>query len=778
MTMRFSTKAETLEQLEGRLESAIVLPQLRFTVAEWRAGVAAISEPDDGVDAAWLDGPLIVRSSALDEDAAEQSLAGHFLSVANVNGEAQVANAVNQVCDSLGNDGKDQVFIQPMLTNVQASGVLFTRDAATNGHYYVITIDCETGDTGTVTGGTSNHFETYYVFKGVGVSDGTIARLVGLADELEKVFATDALDVEFAFDAGDRLHLLQVRPLQVDINSETPDKSVQQAELAQIARRVEKLNCPHPYLLGRRTIFGNMPDWNPAEMIGVRPRTLALSFYKELLTDNIWAYQRDNYGYRNLRSFPLLHSFGGMPYIDVRVSFNSFIPACLDDNLAKRLVDHYLSALEANVALHDKVEFDIIFSCYTLELPERIAALSQAGFSTAEQLAICEVLREITNGIVHDKNGLWRQDARKIDELERRQTIIAESNLHTLEKIYWYIEDCKRYGTLPFAGLARAGFIAVQFLRSLVAKGIFTPVEYDLFMESLSTIGSRLNHDFETLDRRAFLHRYGHLRPGTYDMLSPRYDEAPNRYFDWSRPRRPKYDKADSDFSLAPDKMKRLDILLNSHRLEHNAQTFMNFVKGAIEGREFAKFVFTRSVSEVLRLLGHYGADHGFTLEEMSYVHIDCVKTLYATSLEPRAVLARSIKEGRHAYKVTKSLTLPPVINTPGEVMAFKVPRLQPNFVTLKRASGPVRSVEDAKQEMRGAIVMIPSADPGFDWIFSHNIAGFITSYGGVNSHMAIRGGELGIPGVIGAGEANFERWRSAETLEIVAAARQVRIIR
>ncbi len=47
-----------------------------------------------------------------------------------------------------------------------------------------------------------------------------------------------------------------------------------------------------------RSIFGVMPDWNPAEIIGLRPWPLSLSLYRELVTDAIWAYQRDNYGYR------------------------------------------------------------------------------------------------------------------------------------------------------------------------------------------------------------------------------------------------------------------------------------------------------------------------------------------------------------------------------------------------------------------------------------------------------------------------------------------------
>ena len=54
--------------------------------------------------------------------------------------------------------------------------------------------------------------------------------------------------------------------------------------------------------MGKTTIFGVMPDWNPAEIIGLKPKPLA-HLSQELITDSIWAYQRNNYGYRNLRSF-------------------------------------------------------------------------------------------------------------------------------------------------------------------------------------------------------------------------------------------------------------------------------------------------------------------------------------------------------------------------------------------------------------------------------------------------------------------------------------------
>ena len=43
-------------------------------------------------------------------------------------------------------------------------------------------------------------------------------------------------------------------------------------------------------------------------------------------------------------------------------------------------------------------------------------------------------------------------------------------------------------------------------------------------------------------------------------------------------------------------------------------------------------------------------------------------------------------------------------------------------------------------------IIIIESADPGYDWIFNYNIKGLITKYGGANSHMAIRSAEKSIP--------------------------------
>ena len=76
-------------------------------------------------------------------------------------------------------------------------------------------------------------------------------------------------------------------------------------------------------------------------------------------------------------------------------------------------------------------------------------------------------------------------------------------------------------------------------------------------------------------------------------------------------------------------------------------------------------------------------------------------------------------------------------------------------------------SYEIDKSKLENCIVVIESADPGFDWIFTQKIAGLITKYGGANSHMAIRCAEFNIAAAIGCGEQIFERVIKSKIVEL-----------
>ena len=312
--LEFSTKANTLKSLQGKSKKFNILHQVSFTVQELE------NEPEklrEQILREFSGKKLIVRSSALSEDSAQESLAGKFLSVTNINPE-NIIDAARQVKASFSDTNpKNQILVQPMLDHIAMSGVLFTLDPNTGGNYFVINYDIS-GSADSVTSGEGKSLSACYIFHGKKCGDARLDYLCDAAQELMDLFEKKNIDIEFAFTSDDKLYLLQARPLVLK-NSYYADFSDQKISLKNAYNYIAGNMCPRPYLKGKRTIYGVMPDWNPAEMIGIRPKPLASTLYRRLITDGTWAYQRDEYGYRNLRSFPLMVEFCGLPYIDIRV---------------------------------------------------------------------------------------------------------------------------------------------------------------------------------------------------------------------------------------------------------------------------------------------------------------------------------------------------------------------------------------------------------------------------------------------------------------------------
>lgn len=778
--LHLTTKAKTLQELQPLVQFSTVLPVLRLFVGDVKSG---LDETINRINEQISSPLLVLRSSASTEDNLATSNAGHFRSVLNVPqiDRIAIAKALLDVISSYGDCADDEeLFAQPMLTGITLAGVVFTADADTLAPYYIINYD-ESGYSDTITGGKGGSSKTYIHFKEAPFppADPLLARVVAACREVEDLAENRHLDIEFAVSNG-AVYILQVRPITRHGKEDLSSLDLA-AALFKIHRKIEKLAAPHPNLLGDKAIFGVMPDWNPAEIIGLRPRQLALSLYKELVTDSVWAYQRDNYGYRNLRSHPLLVSFLGMPYIDVRVDFNSFIPKSLDVQIAAKLVDYYITRLDAAPDLHDKVEFEIVHSCYYLTLPEKLERLHEYGFNSNEIKRIEFSLLELTNNIVNPIHGLYKKDLQRINELTANHDAILVSNLTVIEKIYWLVEYCKRYGTLPFAGVARAAFIAVQFLGSFVESGIMTMAERSLFLGSLNTVAKQLQSKLCKLSSGAetrddFLFAFGHLRPGTYDILSPCYEENFDQYFS----RLPLTECQTTTYSFSSEQKNRIDILLRENGLQVGAEALLQFMVEAIEGREYAKLVFTRTLSDILRLISEMGVKYGVSRDDISYLDVTTILKLYS-SLDHRDlkdILLTDISTNRELHRHTRAVKLPSLIRNPADVYGFFLAPETPNFVTLGRI---VAETADetliTTDQICGKIVFIPSADPGYDFIFTRRIAGLITQFGGANSHMAIRCAELGIPAIIGAGEKNFRDWSKAHTLEIDCAGQQVRII-
>ena len=140
-----------------------------------------------------------------------------------------------------------------------------------------------------------------------------------------------------------------------------------------------------------------MPDWNPAEIIGVKPNPLAKDLYEYLITNTVWAKQRSQFGYKYLKNTPLMIDFCNQPYVNVRASFNSFIPKNLTNKMSDKLCNAYIDILKNNPNLHDKVEFEILFTIWTPNFnKEANKRLKKYNFNIKEIKILEKSLKEIT----------------------------------------------------------------------------------------------------------------------------------------------------------------------------------------------------------------------------------------------------------------------------------------------------------------------------------------------------------------------------------------------
>ena len=791
------TKANTLRRLQSMVEHGRILDQETFTVGDWR------TDPDRVCAslAAAFDGPVIVRSSTFAEDGFEESNAGRFESVLDVPvGDADtLADAIERVIDSYPDATADhQVLVQPMVEDVAASGVVMTRTIEGNGPYYVVNYDATTASTESVTDGTGEHLQTAIVRRDV-VTDGLdldtgsgvqypsavpLADVLAAVRELEELIGHESLDVEFAIDGDGAVYVLQARPMTLDPGERTVDDEQVIGAVETASREFRASQQASPFVLGDRTIYGVMPDWNPAEIIGRQPRRLAASLYRYLVTDEIWATQRAEYGYRDVRPQPLLKSFAGQPYIDVRADINSFIPASVPDELAERLVTYYLDRLEANPELHDKIEFDVVLTCLTFDYDHQIAPLLEAGF-TREEL---EPLREGLTDITHEAVDRIERgtDFEAIERLGDRYEQLAATELPPLHATQYLLADCRRHGTLPFAHLARTAFVATALLRSLERTGVLDSDQRAAFQNSLHTVARQFEADAYRvstgeLDWERFVDRYGHLRPGTYDITSPAYREAPEEYL------RPVVETATQPESRPEptdcwdaETRAAVEAQLDDIGLAPDADRFLQFLADAIEGREHSKFVFSRNLSAALDRIATFGDRHGLDREALSHIPIGDYLEL-VTEHPPGDVegwLRERVREGRERHATTRAVELPPLLFEERDFLAFERPAREPNFVTDATVRAEALELDEREDEpLDGRVVLIPQADPGYDWLFGHDIAGLVTMYGGTNSHMAVRAAEFGLPAAIGVGESRYNQLRRGEVLELDCDGRQLRVI-
>ena len=769
--MKFSTKSRTLLSL--KIKSAQIPKSFVFTIKQFKIDKEKIIKEIKKK----FNKKIIIRSSTVHEDGKSKSFAGFFESVLNLNSQnyEDVSSGIKKVKLSYKkyHSNKNEILIQDMIENVNISGVITTCDLKNYSPYYIINFD-KGNDTTAVTSGKKNSENFIFFRKSKSKPKKKIfSRLILLAKELEKKFDNKFLDIEFAVKKN-KIYLFQVRPI-INKSNLKHDDGLYAIALKKLEKKIKKLQDENINLLGKISYFGVMPDWNPAEMIGTKPKPLSLSLYKELITDHVWALNRKNLGFRDMTSNHLMTSFFGTPFVDVRVDFNSWIPNLLDNNLANKLTNYYLDQFKKNTTAHDKVEFEILFTCYTPSSEKKLLKLKKFGFSNDELLKISKSLKFI------NKQALKQFPVylKNINTLKLKQEKLVKSKMYEIDKINWLIEDCKRYGTYSFAGLARCGFIAIELLNSFVDMEIIDEGQKSIFLKNINTITTEMLIDKNKLSKNNFIKKFGHLRPDTYEITSKNYEDGYELYFKNNKKIDKKIDK--KKFIFNKIQIKKINKFLFKNDLNINFSDFIFFIKESIKNREYAKYIFTKSIDLVFRELKKIARRTKININEISYIDIKYILNLYY-NLDNQNIsdkIKQISNENKKLYKFNLKIMLPEILSSYQDIYSYSENINKVNFVGNKTVIlNTVFYKKEIKTKLKNKIVCIESADPGYDFIFNENIGGPITKFGGANSHMAIRCAELGLPAAIGVGSLLFKNITDAKIISLNPSSNKIDIIK
>jgi len=772
LTRIFSSKANVLEFLNDKICESKIEKLYYFSINEWNDQNETILK---NISDTFSSDLVIIRSSAMGEDSIFKSEAGNYLSLQKIDSSSKqkLRTAINKIIKSYSEknniDLKNQILVQKQAKNITTSGVIFTKSINVGSPYYVINFD-DGKNTDSVTKGEAGNIIKIFRYVKSSKIPNKWKKLIKAVQEIETIIGIDLLDIEFGINKNNEIIIFQVRPLTTTKNYEIKNLNKNLRKLLEKNKKSFLKLQKSSSLIGKTTIFSDMCDWNPAEIIGNNPNLLDYSLYDYLIMRKTWSTGREKIGYSHVETSSLMIKFAQKPYVDVRASFNSLLPKKIPKRLKNKLIHYYLKNLINNPFLHDKVEFEILFTCYDPSLKKRLKDLKKNNFSKKEIKNINKILKQFTNDLINEFPNLLRETLGEIKKLEENRNktlknLEGQKNYPTiLNAIEEILNDCRDIGTLYFSMMARLAFISSIVLKGLVQNGSLEKKLLEDFMGNLHTPLTEIQNDLNsyikgTFSKKDFLLKYGHLRPGTYDITATRYDDDQNFF------NNVKFLKTnDRNFIFNQKKFKNLI----QKNLPYDPEKFIFFAKESITQREKIKFEFTKNLSYALELIAEVGELFKFNREEISNLSIDFIlKHKNQKKSEIKNLWKKNIDLEKNSKFLNNCLSLPPLLINKDDFEIQSHYISKPNFITSKKIIAETHLIKNSKKiiNLENKIILIENADPGYDWIFAKNISGLITKYGGVASHMAIRCSELGLPAAIGCGDLLFEQLQNSQKI-------------
>ena len=590
-----------------------------------------------------------------------------------------------------------------------------------------------------MTSGNTNKIKNIYIHKNIEKLEGKLKKyqyLLDFVNELIKVINYELLDIEFAVDKNKNIYLLQVRPLLV--GSEPLDYK---KGLIKSIRKFQQLQNKRPNTYGSKTILSNMSDWNPAEMLGESPNNLAISLYKTFITKDTWHKQRREFGYRGEVNQELMFNFGNKCFIDIRASLNSFLTKSLSSEECERIVDFQINSLIDNPEYHDKIEFEIAQTSYIFNLEHTLPKIYKEILSKQSSLNWVNDLKSIESNYAK----ILKQNNLKISKFYKH----LNKNINYLDPKT--VNAIKKNMALPFAHHARLAFIYFSQLNYFVSNEIISQEDKQDMLNRLTTISSQFTKSLYDLKNKKityskFFDLYGHIRPNNYDINSKSIVDEGKDFVNFLIDN---LEKEEDNFNNIKDTLVKIEKFFVKAGLSYSSKEWHKMFENSIISRENSKFMYSKAIDMTLK--------HIQKSNEFDYNNLERLD--FGLLLEDKKIIYQDQPQ---------DYELPDVLINSNDFLFFENLNTKPNFVGQNSTKAKVIIISENKtNQLKNKIVLLPNADPGWDWIFNLSIKGLVTKYGGPNSHMAIRASEKNITSVFGTGEELFNQIKNSNLLEI-----------
>ena len=659
----FTSKSNVLKFLQNQLRNSKIEKLYTFEVQDWKINKNKIIKRSSQYFA--NSNKIIVRSSAMGEDSLESSKAGSFESVLDVNPKSKkvLNNAINLVLNSYEKkqnyNQKNQILIQNQSTKIVQSGVIFSR--LRNGSpYYIINFE-EGPSTVGVTQGKVNNLVKIFRKTNFEKIPKKWKKLLKSIQEIEKITSNTYLDIEFGITNLNKIIIFQVRPLISENNSNLDNKIEKELKKNQIKYKKYIQNNSK-----KKIIFSDMADWNPSEIIGSNPNILDYSLYDFLIMNKSWYLGRKEIEYQIPSNPNLMVKFGNKPYVNTLSSFISLTPNKLPKKITAKLLKYYNQELVSNPHLHDKIEFDIVLTCFDLTFDKKLKKMIELKFTKNEIKKIRNVFVSFTNQIINNFVEVSKNSKLKIEIMSKNRNKInneIKNNNYGISKKIEMIElllnDCKKLGAVEFSKMARMGFISTIILKSMVKTNNISQNMEDSILNSIESPLSQFQQDLisyynKKMSKIKFLSKYGHLRPGTYDITQLRYDQD-SKFLEQMQ--------LESNVNTIKTSSNKINKILEKNGINTTSIDFIDFVKQSLEYREEFKFQFTKNLSDILELINEIGSEFNLTRNEIA--NLDIKTIIKSKNINKKIVKEKwnkKIRLNKKQNKINNYLILPPLI--------------------------------------------------------------------------------------------------------------------